>query len=154
MCVWSLSSIQLFATPWTATLQAPLSMGFPKQRYWSGLPFSLCRRSSWPRDQTCISCIGGWIFMLLFFTTEPPRKSLFCYGVTLQFSSPSCFFLGGGMGVGQEWGWGELSVTVILVFCFLLQWLCVVPLHFLDRGGYFRWFEMYSLSAPSSVSVK
>ena len=27
-----------FATPWTVALQAPLSMGFPKQEYWSGLP--------------------------------------------------------------------------------------------------------------------
>ena len=27
-----------FVTPWTTALQAPLSMGFPKQEYWSGLP--------------------------------------------------------------------------------------------------------------------
>ena len=27
------------ATPWTVTHQAPLSMGFPRQEYWSGLPF-------------------------------------------------------------------------------------------------------------------
>ena len=26
-------------TPWTAALQAPLSTGFPRQEYWSGLPF-------------------------------------------------------------------------------------------------------------------
>ena len=31
--------IQLFATPWTVAHQAPLSMGFPRQEYWSGLPF-------------------------------------------------------------------------------------------------------------------
>ena len=34
-----LSHIQLFATPWTLAHQPPLSMGFPKQEYWSGLPF-------------------------------------------------------------------------------------------------------------------
>ena len=28
-----------FATPWTVALQAPLSMGFSRQEYWSGLPF-------------------------------------------------------------------------------------------------------------------
>ena len=28
-----------FATPWTVARQAPLSMGFPRQEYWSGLPF-------------------------------------------------------------------------------------------------------------------
>ena len=31
--------VQIFATPWTVAHQAPLSMGFPKQEYWSGLPF-------------------------------------------------------------------------------------------------------------------
>ena len=28
------------ATPWTVAHQAPLSLGFPRQEYWSGLPFS------------------------------------------------------------------------------------------------------------------
>ena len=32
------SHVQLFATPWTAAYQAPLSMGFARQEYWSGLP--------------------------------------------------------------------------------------------------------------------
>ena len=36
----TLSSIQLFATPWTAASQALPSMGFPRQEYWSELPFS------------------------------------------------------------------------------------------------------------------
>ena len=35
----SLSRVQLFATPWTVGHQAPPSMGFPGQEYWSGLPF-------------------------------------------------------------------------------------------------------------------
>ena len=33
-----LSCVRLFATPWTITPQAPLSTGFPRQEYWSGLP--------------------------------------------------------------------------------------------------------------------
>ena len=33
------SRVQLFATPWTVASQAPLSMGFPRQEFWSGLPF-------------------------------------------------------------------------------------------------------------------
>ena len=38
-CVLScFSHVQLFATPWTLAHQAPLSMGFSKQEYWSGLP--------------------------------------------------------------------------------------------------------------------
>ena len=42
MCVvvvYSLSHVQLFSTPWTVAHQAPLSMGFPRQDYFSGLPF-------------------------------------------------------------------------------------------------------------------
>ena len=35
----SLSRVQLFVTPWTLAYQAPPSMGFSKQEYWSGLPF-------------------------------------------------------------------------------------------------------------------
>ena len=34
-----LSHVHLFVTPWTITYQVPLSMGFSKQEYWSGLPF-------------------------------------------------------------------------------------------------------------------
>ena len=36
--VKSLSHVRLFATPWTVACQAPLSMGFSRQEYWSGLP--------------------------------------------------------------------------------------------------------------------
>ena len=34
-----LSRVQLFATPWTVVHQAPPSVGFSRQEYWSGLPF-------------------------------------------------------------------------------------------------------------------
>ena len=37
--VKSLSHVQLFATPWTVPYQAPPSMEFSRQEYWSGLPF-------------------------------------------------------------------------------------------------------------------
>ena len=36
--VKSLSRVRLFVTPWTVAHQAPPSMGFPRQEYWSGLP--------------------------------------------------------------------------------------------------------------------
>ena len=38
--VSSLSCVRLFVTPWTVAHQALLSMGFSRQGYWSGLPFS------------------------------------------------------------------------------------------------------------------
>ena len=37
--VKSLSRVRFFATPWTIAYQAPPSVGFSRQAYWSGLPF-------------------------------------------------------------------------------------------------------------------
>ena len=46
--VWkSFSHVRLFAIPWTVACQAPPSMGFSTQEYWSGLPFP----SPWEREQ-------------------------------------------------------------------------------------------------------
>ena len=47
-----------FVTPWTVACQAPLSIGFPRQEYWNRLPFPPPGKSSQPRDQAHISCIG------------------------------------------------------------------------------------------------
>ena len=43
--VKSFSHVQLFATPWTVAYQAPPSMGFPRQEYWSGVPSPSPERS-------------------------------------------------------------------------------------------------------------
>ena len=39
MCACMPNHVYLFATPWTVTYQAALSMKFPRQQYWSRLPF-------------------------------------------------------------------------------------------------------------------
>ena len=39
MLLFSRCHVLFFATPWTAVCQTPLSMGFSRQEYWSGLPF-------------------------------------------------------------------------------------------------------------------
>ena len=46
-CEWvkSLSCVRLFVTPWTVACQAPLSKGFSRQEYWSGLPFPSPKRA-------------------------------------------------------------------------------------------------------------
>ena len=38
VCVSLCSYVRLFVIPWTVALQAPLSMIFSRQKYWSGLP--------------------------------------------------------------------------------------------------------------------
>ena len=63
VCV--LSHVLLFTTLWTVARQAPLSMGFPRQEYWSGLPCHPPGESSQSRDQThvsYVSCIGMQVF--------------------------------------------------------------------------------------------
>ena len=47
--------VRLFATPWTVTCQAPLSMEFSRQEYWGGLPCPPPGGSSQPKDQACVS---------------------------------------------------------------------------------------------------
>ena len=66
--VQSLSCARLCATPWTVAQQAPLSMGFPRQDYWSGLPSLSQGDLPDPgiEPKSLISCVlaGG------FFTTS------------------------------------------------------------------------------------
>ena len=42
--------------------QDPLSMGFYKQEFWTGLPFPSPKEMSQPRDQTWFSCMAGRFF--------------------------------------------------------------------------------------------
>ena len=67
--VKSLSCVRLFATPWTRVHQAPPSMGFSRQEYWSGLPFpspgNLPNPGIEPRSPALQADA---------LTSEPPRK--------------------------------------------------------------------------------
>ena len=54
--VKSLSHVQLLETPWTAAYQAPPSMGFSRQEYWSGVPLP-SPRGAYTHTQICIQ---GW----------------------------------------------------------------------------------------------
>ena len=71
-CVCVLSRIQPFATPWTVTLQAPLSMGFSQQEYWSGLPFP--PPGDLPNPGIEPALLVSPTLAGEFFTTEPPGK--------------------------------------------------------------------------------
>ena len=49
LCACVVSHVRFFATSWTVAFQAPPSMGFFRQKYWSELPFSLPRDLPDPR---------------------------------------------------------------------------------------------------------
>jgi len=69
-CMLSLfSHVQLFVTPWTVARQTPLSMGFSRQEYWSGLSFPLLGDLLDPGNKTASPGLAGG-----FFTTESPGK--------------------------------------------------------------------------------
>ena len=55
-----LSRVQLSATPWTVAHQAPLSMGFPRQEYWTGLPFPLPEDLSDPGTEPVFCHLLHW----------------------------------------------------------------------------------------------
>ena len=68
MLAQSFSPIRLFDTPWTITRQAPLFMEFSKQECCTGLPFPTPGESSWPRNQTCVSCISYIGRQILYYS--------------------------------------------------------------------------------------
>ena len=83
-----LSRIQLFATPQTVACQAPPSMGFPRQEYWSELPFlspgGLPNPGIKPVSLGSPALAGG------FFITEPLGKQ-WSADLTLNSTVPSAF---------------------------------------------------------------
>ena len=61
-------------TPWTIAHQASLSMGFPRQEYWSGLPFPFPGDLTHPGINPKTLALAGE-----FFITEPPGKPFLLY---------------------------------------------------------------------------
>ena len=77
-----LSRVLLFVIPWSVACQAPLSMEFPRQEYWSGLPFPspgiIPTKGSREIQETELA---SPVFPALtdgFFTTELPGNKYLC----------------------------------------------------------------------------
>ena len=73
------SRFRLFVTPWTVARQAPLSMGFSRQEYWSGLPCpppgDLPDPGIEPVSPAYPALGGG--FFIIGITWEAPRRRYF-----------------------------------------------------------------------------
>ena len=97
-----LSRVRLLATPWTAVYQAPPSMGFSRQEYWSGVPLpsphkvTLLAQSDYCKKKYHI--LGDLEYKYLFLTVkrlESPRSRCWqiwclertCFLVPIHFSS-------------------------------------------------------------------
>ena len=76
-------------TPWSVTSQAPLSMEFSRQEYWTGLPFSPPGDLPNPGIEPVSPALAG-----KFFTTAPPGKPYVVFGEMLIYIfRPFFFFL-------------------------------------------------------------
>ena len=111
VCIWSLSRVQLFATPWSVATRLLCPWGFSKQEYWSGLPCpplgDLPNQGIKPGLLHCrqilyhLSHQGSWwilewvtfLFQGIFPTQESNQGLLHCRWILYQLSyqgSPSC----------------------------------------------------------------
>ena len=68
------SRVRLFVAQWTEAHQAPLSMGFPRREYWSGLPFPSQGDLPDPEIKPKSPALAG-----RFFPTDPPGKPLYVH---------------------------------------------------------------------------
>ena len=68
MKVKSLSRVRHLATPWTAAYQAPPSMGFSRQEYWSGVP--------WPSPCVCAKLLQLSPTLCDAMDCSPPGSSV------------------------------------------------------------------------------
>ena len=75
-------------TPRTAACQAPLSMGYSRQKYWSGFAVPISSGPSRSRDRTWVSCTAGSFFPNSY--QGSPRKT-----ATDENSVRLCWWLGG-----------------------------------------------------------
>ena len=117
MKVKSLSCFQLFATPWIVVYQGPPSMGFPRQEFWSGLPFPspgyLPNPGIEPRSP------AGWCFTI-WATREEVRLSQSSWGGSSLLPWPQVDVGGRGL-----FGGFTAMKDISLKFFVISKWGCV-----------------------------
>ena len=72
-----LSRVQLVVTPWIVAHQAPLSMGFPRQEHWSGLPFPPPGDLPEPGIEPRSPALAGGIFITEYMESRNKKYKVF-----------------------------------------------------------------------------
>ena len=70
------ATVPLFSTPWTVAFQAPLSMGFSRQEYWSVLPFPSPGDLPHPGIKSKSPALAGKFFITEMWLLSPSQVSL------------------------------------------------------------------------------
>ena len=112
----------LFANPWTAARQAPLSMGFSRQEYWEWVAIAFFRGSSRSRNRTCVSCTRRLLYPWatggspVALSNEHRNKHLLAQrarpsaSIPLKCSKDACQGGGGKQPLqGVTWTWEHAS---------------------------------------------
>ena len=114
-CVW------LFVTPWTVACQAPLSMGFSRQRILEWVVGSFSRGSSQPRDRTWVSCLGTRVLYCLSHQGSPSPSLLNVLsahlGQLLGFRPQRTPWAGAAWSGEQASDWSHIVNKRIFSFC-------------------------------------
>ena len=106
-----LSRVRLFATPWTAAYQAPPSMGFSRQEYWSGVPLpSLCITAGVPNFGDIMLDDLRWSWCCLFLCNHRNKVHNKCNELESSRNHPSSpslwkiVFYEIGLWCQKDWG--------------------------------------------------
>ena len=164
VCAQSLSQVQLFATPWAVGSQAPLSMEFSIQEYWSGLPLPTPGDLPGSGNQTCISCVSC-IDQQIFYhciSWEAPSisfssvQSLSCVRL---FETPQIAAHQASLSITKSWSLPKLmSIELVMPFnhlilcCPLLFPLFSSHLQFFPASGSFPMSQFFA-SGGQNIGV-
>ena len=144
-CAWVLSCFWLFATPWTVAHQAPQSMAFSGQEYWSMLPFSSPEDLPDPGIKPASPALASG-----FLTTEPPGKTIYL----LQYINSSSLInflylticsLKARVLVFKSWLLTPDSyhmVSTQQVFCWIKEWILFHHFNFFNIQEW-QWFYIW-----------
>ena len=119
-----LQSVRLFATPQTVVYQAPLSMGFSRQEYWSGVPFP------YPGDLQKVLILQAH---LVYFLFQSYNQSLSA-GALLPFIEQQYLEPDWGTGYAHCY-WASFTQSLIRLFAFVLL-SCKSSIYILDINLY------------------
>ena len=147
MVVQSLGRVQLFVTPWTLACQAPLSVGFSRQEYWSGQPFPS------PDDLSHLGIESGSPALQAdSLPIEPPGKPYYNICAVLSCSVVSSSWRPHGLQLGGllcPWGFARQE--------YWSGFPCLLQGNFPIQGSnlglpHCRWI-LYQLSHQGSITI-